>query len=821
MCTKLPVTGEWPARTLSLCQYQRYPTQMSDTKNSRSIHDHSRQRLYSILAEDDDLTAKRRSIVELGAEYLDVRLGFVSAIDTDHERFEVLVSTDDELLSEGAVYDLSETYCRRCVDSESVLAVSDVPGAGWDSDPAYDVHDLDCYLGTPIYDDGTLVGTLCFADPTVRDTEFTPSERAFVELAARLLGREHEVRRYERTLDDRERRLNERQRELDTSEQKYEALMTTAPDAIFVAREDSGEIVEVNEAAEELYGASAAELVGATMDTFHPGKTGRHWAEFQRFITDGDGTLSRFSDGTQVRMRRADGTLVPIEVSAERVEIDGTEYIQGIFRDITDRLQQEQNARQQRRQRETTERKYESLVAAAPNAILMVDMENRRIVEVNDAAVDLTGYTEAELLSESVEAIHPDGEAERYMAAFAESLEDGTTRSELPDGSPVLVEQKDGTTVPVEISLTQTTVDGRAHAIGIFRDVTERRERERELRLKNRAIDEASIGITIAEADGDVPLVYANDEFRRTTGYEWEEVADQNCRFLQGERTDEASVAEIRQALDAEEPVRTELLNYRKNGTPFWNELSLAPVEDAEGTTTHFVGFQQDVTDRKRKETLITVLNRVLRHNLRNGMSVIGSRAAQLEEDLDGHTDAVAAIQSRVEQLTDVGEMAADISKSIEDGNETRQVDVVPLIESVADRLADEGATVDVDTPDSQTVLTTDSLRVALDELGTNALEHAGPDPNVELGVEVTDDERVAIRVSDDGPGLPPEEQTVLERGYETPLEHGSGLGLWFVTWVVTGVGGRVDVDVEDGTTVTLWLHSGESGDDRGQQSAI
>jgi PAS domain S-box-containing protein len=789
--------------------------------SARSVHDHSREQLYSILSNDDDLTAKRRAIVDLGADYLGVQLGFVSAIDTESERFEVLVSSNDALLAEGMTYDLQDTYCRRCVESDSSLAVSDVPSADWQGDSAYEEHGLDCYLGTPIYVEDELVGTLCFADTDPRETEFSPSERAFVELAARLLGREHEVRRYERTLDNREQRLDERQHALDTSEQKYEALMTTAPDAIFVAREDSGEIVEVNDATETLYGASAADLIGATMDVFHPGETGRHWAELHRFIADGDGTLSRFSDGSQVHIQRADGTLVPVEVSAERVEIDGTAYVQGIFRDITDRLQQEQDARQQRRQRETTERKYESLVAAAPNAMLMVDMENRRIVEVNDAAVDLTGYTEAELLSESVETVHPDGEAERYMAAFAESLEDGTTRGELPDGSPVLVERKDGTTVPVEISLTQTTIDGRTHAIGILRDVTERRERERELRLKNRAINEASIGITIAAADGDYPLVYANDEFQRTTGYEWAELENQNCRFLQGDRTDEASIATIRQALDAEEPVRTELLNYRKNGTPFWNELSLAPVEDPDGTTTHFIGFQQDVTDRKRKETLITVLNRVLRHNLRNGMSVIGSRAAQLSEELDGHSDAVAAIRSRVDKLTQVGEMAADISKSIEDGNETRQVDVVPLISSVADRLADEGATVDVDIPDSQSVLTTDSLRVALNELGTNALDHAGPDPHVAFSVEETDDDRIAIRVSDDGPGLPPQEQKVLERGYETPLEHGSGLGLWFVTWVVTGVGGHVSADVEDGTTVTLWLHSGDAQDERGQQSAI
>jgi signal transduction histidine kinase len=84
------------------------------------------------------------------------------------------------------------------------------------------------------------------------------------------------------------------------------------------------------------------------------------------------------------------------------------------------------------------------------------------------------------------------------------------------------------------------------------------------------------------------------------------------------------------------------------------------------------------------------------------------------------------------------------------------------------------------------------------------------------VSVTVSDDTTengVSVTVSDDGPGLPAEEQTVLERGYETPLAHSSGLGLWFVNWVVTGIGGRVDATVDDGTTVTLSLRKLETTD--------
>ena len=796
---------------------------MSDITSSHSVHDRSREQLYDIVAGDGELTAKRHGIVELGTEYLDVRLGFVSIIDTERETFEVLVSTDEQLLATGATYDLPETYCRRCVETDSSLAVSDVPSAGWGGDPAYEEHGLDCYLGTPIHVDGDIVGTVCFADSVPREREFSSSERAFVELAARLLGRERELRKHRRELDERKQRLDSRKRDLDNSERKYESLLQTAPDAIFVAREDSGEIVEANEAAAKLAGIRADTLVGKSIFDFHPGGVDRHWAEFQRFIETSNGTMSRYSDGTHLHIEQPDGTHIPVEHSTQHVEIDGTQYVQGIIRDVTDRLEREADIERQRQQRESTERKYESLVAAAPNAILLADLERREFVEGNEAAVELTGYTQSELCGRPVEAIHPDGETERYIEVFNESMRrDETTRGELPDGSPLLVEHKDGTQIPVEISLTETTIDGRPHVLAIFRDISRRRERERELRLKNRAIDEASIGITIAEATDDQPLVYANGEFERTTGYDWADIEGQNCRFLQGERTDENALTEIQTALAEEKPVRRELLNYRKNGTPFWNDLHIAPVKDGDGTVTHFVGFQQDVTDRKRKEKLITVLNRVLRHNLRNGMSVIVNRSAQLRETLGpDHPESLDDILSRGEELTAVGEKAGDISKSITDAATVRPVDVVPMVTNVARRIdaTYDRAAVSVDAPESQSVLATDSLRAALDELGTNAVEHAGQNPRVQFGVERTGD-GVAIHVSDDGPGLPPEEQTVLERGYETPLEHGSGLGLWFVTWVVTGVGGRVSAAVDDGTTVTLSLPTEtEGGHDH--QSAI
>ncbi|ALG81201.1 PAS/PAC sensor signal transduction histidine kinase [Halanaeroarchaeum sulfurireducens] len=162
-----------------------------------------------------------------------------------------------------------------------------------------------------------------------------------------------------------------------------------------------------------------------------------------------------------------------------------------------------------------------------------------------------------------------------------------------------ILERVDGTALPVAVYTSRIDwTDGPAVAL-IIRDVESRKRLESELSLKNRAIDTAPIGITIADmAEPDNPLVYANDHFLELTGYAESEVLGRNSRFLQGEDTDPEPVARMREAIEADESVSVELRNYRKDGCMFWNRVTLAPIENAEGDVTHYLGFQEDVTER-------------------------------------------------------------------------------------------------------------------------------------------------------------------------------------------------------------------------------
>ena len=157
----------------------------------------------------------------------------------------------------------------------------------------------------------------------------------------------------------------------------------------------------------------------------------------------------------------------------------------------------------------------------------------------------------------------------------------------------------------LDITYTPIAIDGDKTVIrGALHDITERSERQRELQWLQQAIDDANIPITLADpSQPDEPLVYVNDAFEKMTGYPAEEAVGRNCRFLQGEDTDPEKVATLREAISSEESISVELCNYRKDGTRFWNRLTLTPVYDGDGDLVRYLGNQQDTTERRKRKT--------------------------------------------------------------------------------------------------------------------------------------------------------------------------------------------------------------------------
>ncbi|WP_435157627.1 bacterio-opsin activator domain-containing protein [Haladaptatus sp. DFWS20] len=216
--------------------------------------------------------------------------------------------------------------------------------------------------------------------------------------------------------------------------------------------------------------------------------------------------------------------------------------------------------------------------------VLALDVE-WRVTYLNDPARDVFALGIGERLPDAL----PTSAGETIHEHCQGSMTDGESQTfSLSLGGA----RYEATTHPNETGVTL-----------MFREIEVLEDVAAELKLKERAINEAPVGITIADGEpNDEPLIYVNESFEELTGYSAEEVLGRNCRFLQGEGSDPNAVAEMRAAIDAEEPVSVELRNYRKDGQEFWNRITIAPIRDDTGDVTHFGGFQTDITERKNAE---------------------------------------------------------------------------------------------------------------------------------------------------------------------------------------------------------------------------
>jgi len=564
--------------------------------------------------------------------------------------------------------------------------------------------------------------------------------------------------------------------------------------------------------------------------------------------------------------------------------------------------------------------RFQRLFESTNDAIFVVAPAGDEITECNPAACDLVGYSCDELLTVSpMEIIHA-GDRERFRSFLQQVQEAGQGSTD-----DLTCQTKEGETRQLEVSAATLEDSERSPVILSARDVTDRKAYARELELKSQAMDKAPVGITITDPDReDNPMIYVNEGFEALTGYSESEALGRNCRFLQGEATRDEPVAEMRTAIEKDEPVSVELRNYRKDGTQFWSRVSIAPVRDDDGTVENYVGFQENVSERKEREmdlqlfkkavenaghavfitdrdgtieyvnpkfesrsgytreeavgrtpriiksgkqdeefydrmwqTLLSgeqwnanlinqrksgelyhvdqtispianddgeithfvtiesdvtnrrlrkqqldVLNRVLRHNLKNATNVIQGRAQLLRESLgdDEHRANVRTIEQRADALESLGDKAETVRSLFENEfSAETATNVTELVTDVVTTVSEEYSTASFDLDDSDPLyVRADSrLKLAVKELLDNAVVHNDqPEPEVTVTTRPSREKQSAewidIEIADNGPGIPDQELETIEQGEETPLRHGTGLGLWIVYWTVSLYGGEV-----------------------------
>ncbi|NMG08080.1 PAS domain S-box protein [Brasilonema sp. UFV-L1] len=377
--------------------------------------------------------------------------------------------------------------------------------------------------------------------------------------------------------------------------------------------------------------------------------------------------------------------------------------------------------------------------------------------------------------------------------------------------------------------------------LGTFEDITERKQAEESLQLRDRAIAASSNGIIIADVTmPDSPIIYANPALEEITGYSIQEVIGKNYSFLHGCDIDQPGMAELQDAIAQGKSCTVVLRNYRKDGTLFWSEVSISPVYDNCGKFTHYISIQTDITQRKQlEEELKAALHKekelnelksrfvsMTSHEFRTPLSTILSSSELLEHYRHRWTEEkqvshLHRIQTAVKRMTEMLNNILVIGKV-----EAGKLDFIPvpldlveychyLVEELQLNINHQYAIHFSSQFDSMpSCMDEKLLGHILSNLLSNGIKYSPTGSTVRFTLTFHD-ELAVFTIQDQGIGIPPEDLPHLfesfHRGTNVANIQGTGLGLAIVKNCVETHHGEITVKSEIGVgtifTVTLPLN--------------
>ncbi|WP_123619838.1 PAS domain-containing sensor histidine kinase [Halorubrum sp. CSM-61] len=463
---------------------------------------------------------------------------------------------------------------------------------------------------------------------------------------------------------------------------------------------------------------------------------------------------------------------------------------------------------------ESTPRVVRSFVEAVPTPTVACDPESLAIRAANAPAAALLGRDRGTLtlmgitdLGETDETV--DGEP--VAAAVEEAVDlEGVTEFEWETGGERGRRR-------LSLSLHATTIaDERWLIVGVT-DVTDRVTAAEALRSQLRVVDAlaATVPTALFQCTAEGTLARWNDRLAADVERDGEELSGTDLTALFDDATRDAVADALRRVYREREPADCEATLLTRSGERVPYRLALGPIVDGD-EVVGAVGVGEDRTEASIREERLAVLTRVLRHNFRNDLNVVTGfteRAIEAVEDPELATELERVVDT-ADRLLRVGETSRRVERLLADRPTPQPIDLADAVEEALISLPEElreGADVEVDVPDGITVSAIGYLAEAIAELVDNAIRHSDADrPRVEIAAaELPSESWASLVVADDGPGIPPAERAVLT-GEETPLEHASGLGLWYVNWIVGAGGGSFDIGAAStgGTRIEMELRT-------------
>ncbi len=534
-------------------------------------------------------------ITALAARIFKVPLAFVALVDEERHWFKSCYGSDLRQIAR------ENSFCSVTIqDKNEVLVVSDALLDARFANNALvaTAPFVRFYAGAPLLDRNKVVlGSLCVLDTAPR--ELSEIERSMLRDLAAVVVDEIELQSAARHLTEEANARRSVQKALLDAENRFQSAFEMSATGMALVS-TQGKWLQVNNCLCKMLGYTPSELLQLTFQNVtHPEDLNTDLELMQQLLAGEIGSYE-----LEKRYLRGDGQTIWVAINvalvhdeAPRTSGQGGDALYFVVQvqDISVRKQVEATLR-------ASEARKAAILETALDCIITIDSQSQ-VLEWNPAAEKTFGFSREQALHRPLESlIVPPELREAHLAGLKRYMTTGEgpvlgKRLELPAICA------DGKRITVELAIVPIPDTNPPLFTGHLRDISDRRAAEERLRLLESVAVNANDAILITEAEPiDLPgprILYANKAFSEMTGYTADEIIGQTPRILQGEGTCPESRAQIRAALKNWQPIVVELLNYKKDGTPFWVELSITPVANEKGWYTHWVSIQRDISERR------------------------------------------------------------------------------------------------------------------------------------------------------------------------------------------------------------------------------
>lgn len=714
----------------------------------------------------EDVTSIIDELLALGVSELGFDIGYLTKIEDDQQQVVKSVGSVERFTSSESV-PLEDTFCKTVVESHEPVIIADSVENGWQNDSAIRHYSFGAYAGAPIYVQDELYGTICFADESRISNQLVEFLEPLLSQIAAWIGtaKEEEIHNIER--------------------QRYEQMVNESGDIIYATDAD-GILTAVNKAAANFVGYSTADLLGLDASSLTTPAGAKETEEVIRKLIRNGQESATF----EIEIETVDGQTIPCEnhvtiLVGENGTFNG--HV-GVIRDISDRLERQHELEQ-----------YETLMRILPDSVVVTDLDG--IITNVYGREQVTGHTPEELVGSNISELMPPDSIERAEEVATDLI----LNDDRQLGSyEATLHSRDGSIIPCEIHMAPLPQDDDGWipgTISIIHDISELKERERELQRFETILDRLPDAVYIYDDNGE--CLYVNQTAINAGGMPEEWYINEYIGNLLEPALDSEQYLETVDAMESlisgeESQIRTTLTFQMEHSEIHADSIS-SRISGSDGEFLGVVSVLRDITEQieaerelRRQNDRLEQFSKVVSHDLRNPINVAKGRLVLAQEECE--SEHLEPIDQSLDRMVTLISDLLELGRAGETVRSVEAVQLQSLCRTCWENVETNDATLEIE--DVGLIHADPSrLKQLLENLYRNAIEHGGNDVTVTVGsISGTQ----GIFIEDDGPGIPESDREyIFQSGYST-TDGGTGFGLSIVKEIVDAH--DWDITIKDGT---------------------